>query len=62
MKLDEIGLSSNEKSLLLECFENYIRVLSEKSSDSVCYNEDVRSIFSDRKKAVLALRDKILKV
>ena len=62
MKLDEIGLSSNDKSLLRECFENYIRCLSEKSSDSVCYNEDVRLIFSDKKKNVLALYKKIFEV
>ncbi len=54
-------LNRFEKDVLDECIRDYIHLLSEKISDTVCYNKDCREIFSEKLQNISVLRDKIFK-
>lgn len=54
-----IDLNCFEKDVLRECIEDYIQLLKEKVSDTVCYNKDCRDIFNNKLQNISVLRDKI---
>ncbi len=57
-----IDFNSFEKDVLRECIEDYIQLLNQKISDTVCYDKECRELFNNKLQNISVLRDKIFKV
>ena len=56
-----IELNRFEKDALYECINVYIRLLTDKMSDTVSYNQECREIFNNKLQNISVVRDKIFK-